>query len=96
MGICFDFSSLLAAMLRSQDIPAKLAMGFVATSPKPTYHAWNEVYINDVGWIRIRSQIYFSGKDWERMDATFASSNTTGRRTQFMREDNNYVKDKEY
>jgi hypothetical protein len=95
-GICFDYSSLLAAMLRSQDIPAKLVMGYVAISPKPSYHAWNEVFIKDIGWIRIRSQVYFDGKDWGRMDPTFASSNTAGKRTQFLSDDRNYEKVKEY
>ena len=95
-GICFDYSSLFAAMLRSQDIPAKLIKGYVALSPEPSYHAWNEVYIKGTGWIRIRSQVYFDGKDWTRMDATLASSNTAGKRTQFLSEDRNYTKDKEY
>jgi len=95
-GICFDYSSLLAAMLRSQDIPAKLIMGYVAIDPAPSYHAWNEIYIEDVGWIRIRSEVYFDGKGWERVDTTFASSNTSGKRTQFLRDNKNYAKDKEY
>jgi hypothetical protein len=95
-GICFDFSSLLAAMLRSQGIPAKLIKGYVAISPKPSYHAWNEAYIKDIGWIKIRSQVYFDGKNWGRMDATFASSNTSGKRTQFISEDKNYVKEDEF
>ena len=95
-GICFDYSSLFAAMLRSQDIPAKLIMGYVAISPEHSYHAWNEIYIRDIGWVKIRSEVYFDGKGWGRMDATFASSNTTGKRTKFMSEDKNYTKDKEY
>ena len=96
MGICFDYSSLFAAMLRSQDIPAKLVMGYVALSSTPSYHAWNEIYITDIGWIKIRSEVFFDGKDWERMDSTLASSNTAGKRTKFMSEDKNYAKDKEY
>ncbi|HEX2947253.1 MAG TPA: transglutaminase-like domain-containing protein [Clostridia bacterium] len=51
-GICYDYSSVFAAMLRSQGIPAKLIMGY---SPKVQgFHAWNEVY--DAGtdkWIVI-------------------------------------------
>lgn len=43
-GICYDYSSLLAAMLRSQDIPTKLVKG--TSTNTSTYHAWNEVYIN--------------------------------------------------
>lgn len=42
-GICYDFASLYAAMLRSQGIPTKLVKGY---SPKNVkgYHAWNEFY----------------------------------------------------
>ena len=95
-GICFDYSSLFAAMLRSQNIPAKLIMGYVAVSPKPSYHAWNEIYVENVGWIRIRSQVYFGGKGWSRMDSTFAAGNINGARTKFMSDDRNYTNDKEY
>jgi transglutaminase-like putative cysteine protease len=42
-GICYDFSSLYAAMLRSQGIPAKLVKGY-APKNASGYHAWNEVY----------------------------------------------------
>ncbi len=42
-GICYDFSSLFAAMLRSQGIPAKLVKGY-APNYATGYHAWNEVY----------------------------------------------------
>lgn len=43
-GICYDYSSLLAVMLRSQDIPTKLVKGY--STNVSTYHAWNEVYLN--------------------------------------------------
>ncbi len=43
-GICYDYSSLLAVMLRSQDIPTKLVMG--SSTHTSAYHAWNEVFIN--------------------------------------------------
>ena len=95
-GICFDYSSMFAAMLRSQGVPAKLIKGHVAISPKPAYHAWNEIYIEGTGWIRIRSQVRFDGKDWGRMDSTFASGNTNGAKTKFMSEDKNYTKEKEF
>jgi transglutaminase-like putative cysteine protease len=51
-GICYDFSSVFAAMLRSQGIPAKLIKGY---SPNVEgYHAWNEVYNSDTGkWMVI-------------------------------------------
>lgn len=37
-GICCDFASLGAAMLRSQGIPTKIVTGYV--SPSNVYHAW--------------------------------------------------------
>lgn len=45
-GICFDYSSLMAAMCRSEGIPAKLVIGTASVG----YHAWNEVYLGK--WIR--------------------------------------------
>lgn len=51
-GICYDYSSLFAAMLRSVGIPAKLMMGHKSDLSK--YHAWNQVYLSESGtWITI-------------------------------------------
>ncbi|MCT4619671.1 MAG: transglutaminase-like domain-containing protein [Marinisporobacter sp.] len=51
-GICYDYTSLFAAMLRSVNVPTKLVMGH--TSNIPTYHAWNEVYLKASNeWITI-------------------------------------------
>lgn len=47
-GICFDYSALFAAMLRAQDIPVRLAIGYV--QPENLYHAWNQVYL-DGEWV---------------------------------------------
>lgn len=49
-GICYDFSSITAGMLRSVGIPAKLIKGY--SKNVTVYHSWNEVYIND-NWILI-------------------------------------------
>jgi len=50
-GICYDYSSTFAAMLRSQGIPAKLVKGYSKATGE-TYHAWNEVYLSETGkWI---------------------------------------------
>jgi hypothetical protein len=88
-GICFDYSSLMAAMLRSQGIPTKLIMGYVA--PNNAYHAWNEVYITGRGWIRINSTVFFDGVNWSRMDTTFAAANKSGRQTAFIGNGENYA-----
>ena len=43
-AICYGYATLYAAMLRSEGIPAKLAMG--KSNLVDEYHAWNEVYLN--------------------------------------------------
>ncbi len=67
-GICFDYASVMAAMLRSQGIPCKLVIGYAGTA----YHAWINVYIQGTGWVD--QLIYFDGKNWSLMDPTFISS----------------------
>lgn len=42
-GICYDYSVLLASMLRSQGIPSRLIKGY--TSWTSVYYAWNEIYL---------------------------------------------------
>ena len=78
-GICYDYSSVMAAMLRSQGIPTKLIMGYVA--PTNVYHAWNEVYIEGKGWIET-GKLYFDGEKWRLMDATFQSSGGSSKEVQ--------------
>lgn len=53
-GICYDYSSLLASMLRSQGIKAKLIEG--ESTYTSVYHAWNEIYIGN-GWIIIDTTV---------------------------------------
>lgn len=43
-GICYDYASLMAGVLRSQKIPTKLMMGYAPEIKE--YHAWNEIYID--------------------------------------------------
>ena len=72
-GICFDYAAVMSAMLRSQNIPCKLVVGYAGT----VYHAWINVYIEGVGWVD--QVIYFDGTDWTLMDPTFVS---TGKHSQ--------------
>lgn len=67
-GICFDYAALMTAMLRSQDIPTKLVIGYTGS----LYHAWVDVYIESVGWVD--NFIYFDGQKWSLMDPTFVST----------------------
>ncbi|MCL2098880.1 MAG: transglutaminase-like domain-containing protein [Oscillospiraceae bacterium] len=102
-GICFDYATLFAAMLRSQNIPAKLVMGDVA-NPDPkapagskVYHAWNEFFSKESGkWIRI-NEMRFDADRFERVDPTFDST-SRGSKTalQFIGNGKNYIKFKEY
>ena len=72
-GICFDYAAVMASMLRSQNIPCKLVVGYAGD----IYHAWINVYVEGVGWID--KAIYFDGQNWTLMDPTFTS---TGNRSQ--------------
>ena len=67
-GICFDYAALMAAMLRSQEVPCKLVVGYTGD----VYHAWINVWSETDGWVE--GLIYFDGKVWKLMDPTFASS----------------------
>jgi transglutaminase-like putative cysteine protease len=61
LGFCEQFSSALAVMLRSQGIPARLAIGYASSERDlltGTYtvrnrdaHAWTEVLFPGVGWV---------------------------------------------
>ena len=70
-GICFDYSSLITAMLRSQGIPTKLVIGFTAD----VKHAWISVYSVEDGWLD--DVIFFDGHSWELVDPTFAAAGAT-------------------
>ena len=68
-GICFDYAALMASMLRSQNVPTKLVVGYTGSA----YHAWISTYTAETGWIE--GVIFFDGTTWKLMDPTFASSN---------------------
>lgn len=67
-GICFDYASMMVAMLRINHIPARLICGDTDVE----YHAWVEVYLEGEGWVN--PDIFISKEVWSRMDPTFASS----------------------
>ncbi len=84
-GICFDYASLMAAMLRSQGIPTKLQIGYSGQ----TYHAWISVYIEEAGWID--KAIRFDGKEWTLMDPTLAASNDAESVRKYVGDGTNYT-----
>jgi len=83
-GICLDYASLMAAMLRSQQIPTHMEVGYAGTA----YHAWISVYLNETGWVN--GIIQFDGLNWELMDPTFASSTDTKTLKNFIGDGSNY------
>lgn len=68
-GICFDYASLFAAMCRSQSIPTKLVMGYIQGN---MYHAWNEVYTKETGWVTL--DLFIEKNKWNLLDPTFYAS----------------------
>jgi transglutaminase-like putative cysteine protease len=67
-GICFDYTAVIATMLRTQGIPTRLEVGYMGEQ----YHSWVSIYTKETGWIN--GIIEFDGKDWKMLDPTFAST----------------------
>jgi len=84
-GICFDYASLMAAMLRSQGIPTKLVIGYTGD----VYHAWISVYSEEDGWLD--DIIHFDGHDWRLIDPTFASNGAATEVEQYIGDGTNYT-----
>lgn len=83
-GICFDYSSLLTAMLRSQRIPTRMEIGYAGTA----YHAWVSTYLDETGWVN--GIIRFDGTSWELMDPTLATTKTEKQYKDFIQTGSNY------
>ena len=69
-GICYDYSVLLASMLRSQCIPTKLVMGYL--NGTTIFHAWNEIYLADSGWVTVN--IFLDKNVFKMLDTTLSVS----------------------
>ena len=84
-GICFDYAALTTAMLRSQDIPCKLEIGYSGDIK----HAWIDVYIRNKGWVT--KAISFEGDTWKLMDPTFdANSDDNEAIQEYIGDESNY------
>ena len=84
-GICFDYASLMTALLRTQNIPTKLVVGYSGTA----YHAWISVYLEETGWID--NVIQFDGENWSLIDPTLAASNDRKSVGQYIGDGSNYL-----
>ncbi len=83
-GICLDYAVLMTSMLRSQQIPTRMEVGYAGTA----YHAWISTYIDEIGWVN--GMIRFDGVDWSLMDPTFASTTDTEKLANFIGDGTNY------
>lgn len=73
-------------MLRSQDIPTRLVVGYASPD---IYHAWNEVYTTETGWIT--PQLLLSIKGYNTVDATFyAGADDKSAISQYISDSGNY------
>jgi len=87
-AICYGYSSVMAAMLRSQGIITRQVIGWM-THPdgRVEYHAWIDVYSTTEGWLT--GIVFFDGNGYSRLDPTVASSGgETGER--FAMDSSNY------
>ncbi len=85
-GICYDYASLFAAMTRSQDIPTRLVKGYASPD---IYHAWNEVYTEETGWIT--PELLLSKHGYNILDSTFyAGSSDKEKIAEYISDSGNY------
>ena len=84
-GICFDYAALMTSMLRSQNIPTKLEVGYSGDA----YHAWISTYIDDKGWVD--DIIQFDGDTWQIMDPTLAATNDSAAVKKYVGNGSHYV-----
>lgn len=84
-GICLDYAAVMASMLRSQQIPTRLEVGYAGEA----YHAWISTYVENEGWIN--GIIRFDGQSWSLMDPTFAANSTEKTLKNFIGSGDNYV-----
>ena len=67
-GICLDYSAVMCSILRSQQIPCRMEVGYAGTA----YHAWISTYVENIGWIN--GMVEFDGQNWSLMDPTVAAN----------------------
>lgn len=70
-GICIDYASLAASMLRSQGIPTRIIFGYVGEGGD-LYHAWNMFYTEETGWVAVEFEV--KEGEWNRLDLTFSAN----------------------
>ena len=70
-GICFDYASVFAAMCRAQGLPCKLVTGYVPDGNTLAFHAWNQIYTKEKGYITVS---FYIKPGFNTLDPTFYST----------------------
>lgn len=84
-GICIDYAAVMTSMLRSQQIPVRMEIGYAGSA----YHAWISAYAKDIGWIN--GIVEFDGVNWSLMDPTVAANSGDKKLKKFIGDGNNYL-----
>ena len=84
-GVCFDYAAVMAAMLRAQNIPTRLEIGFVTGG---TFHAWVTIHTEEHGWVGVAQ--FAQGANWTLMDPTFSAAGHSEGLRQFIGDGSNY------
>lgn len=81
-GVCYDYSTLTAALGRAAGLQVKIIKGQAITSKYSGSHAWNEIYISEEG-------------KWINLDTTFGSTSLESNFDD-MDFEGNHIKESEY
>ena len=85
-GVCFDYAAVMTAMLRAQNIPTRLEIGFVTGG---IFHAWVTIHTPEHGWVGVVQ--FAQGNNWTLMDPTFTAANDPSQAlAQFIGDGSNY------
>lgn len=81
-GLCFDYATLLVALMRAEGIPSRVVVGYVVTEENVAElrkngevnitenpHAWVEVYLAPYGWVHVDPTV--SGLDFDQAKENF-------------------------
>lgn len=89
-GICLDYAAVMASMLRSQQLPTRLEVGYA----QDAYHAWISVYTEETGWLN--GIIEFNENTWTLVDPTFGANSSDKALKKFIGDGSNYILQKMY
>lgn len=75
-GVCVHYATLMAAMLRSLDIPCKAVHGYAGTGGSREGHAWVVIRPDVEGLDKVRLGAGTDPSGWIRLDPTWGRTNS--------------------